>query len=48
MQVVIAYYEICVRYIRHADSLSVRRFVTAMVDSRGLRNKNSQVNTVHL
>ena len=42
-QVVIAYYEICVRYIRHADSASIRRFVAAMVDSRGLRHSCKQV-----
>ena len=42
-QVVIAYYEICVRYIRHADSASIRRFVAAMVDSRGLRHSSKQV-----
>ena len=42
-QVVLAYYEICVRYIRHADSPSVRRFVTAMVDRRGLRHSSKQV-----
>lgn len=42
-QVVLAYFEICVRYIKHADSLSVRQFVTAMVDRRGLRSSNKQV-----
>ena len=42
-QVVLAYFEICVRYIKHADSPSVRQFVTAMVDRRGLRNANKQV-----
>lgn len=42
-QVVLAYFEICVRYIRHADAQSVKRFVEAMVDRRGLRNANKQV-----
>jgi hypothetical protein len=42
-QVVLSYFEICVRYIRHADAQSIKRFVEAMVDRRGLRNNNKQV-----
>ena len=45
-QVVLAYYDICVRYFKHADQISVRQFLSAMVDQRGLRHPNKQVDTV--